>query len=70
MKKLPPITAIDIQEAFDHPNLKVFTDNKKLLVELEQKNWFQRNLLLMSSGTFNGLDFKEITERLEVKSEE
>lgn len=55
MKRLPPITAQDIQDAFEHPNLNVFTDREKFRAYLSQQDWEDKNLLLMSSGTFNGL---------------
>ncbi len=61
MKKLPPITAADIQKAFAHPNLSVITnDNQKLVSSLKRFKWEEKNLLLMSSGTFGGLDLKKL----------
>ena len=35
----------------------VFTDKEALETYLKTQNWFQTNLLLMSSGTFGGMDF-------------
>ncbi len=60
MKKLPPFTENDIQTAFQHPNLKVFTTKEALLSFLETERWQDRNLLMMSSGTFDGLDFEHL----------
>ncbi|MEM1319758.1 MAG: Mur ligase family protein [Bacteroidota bacterium] len=55
MKRMPPISAQDIQTAFGHPNLQVITDKEALAAQLNQTDWTDRNLLLMSSGTFGGL---------------
>ena len=64
MKKLPPISKAEVQEAFAHPNLQVIKDNELLLQELRSKNWEDKNLLMMSSGTFGGFDLKAIAKEL------
>lgn len=64
MKKLPPISKDDIQTAFGHKNLKVFTNNTILAESLLAMNWKNHNLLLMSSGTFNGLDLKHLSAKM------
>ena len=64
MKKLPLITSEDIQSAFAHKNLKVFTNNEALSDELKGMNWIESNLLLMSSGTFNGLNLAQLSASL------
>lgn len=64
MKKMPPIAPEEIQEAFGHPNLRVFTTAADLEHFLRKNNWQGRNLLLMSSGTFGGLDTNSIAEAL------
>ncbi len=56
-KKLPAITPEDIKVHFNNPNLNVFTDNESLKTFLLTQSWQNANLLMMSSGTFNGLDF-------------
>lgn len=65
MKKLPPISLEEVQAAFDHPNLKVINDNQEMVKTLEAMSWNQQNLLLMSSGTFGGLDLPTMVEGLE-----
>ncbi len=63
MKKLPPISVKDVEKAFDHPNLKVIVNNNKTLVSsLKRYKWLDKNLLLMSSGTFGGLDLKALAK--------
>ena len=64
MKKLPPISANDIKENFNHPNLFVFTKTEKFVEFLSQQNWRSKNLLLMSSGTFDGLNYPEFAKTI------
>ncbi|WP_306416727.1 hypothetical protein [Fulvivirga maritima] len=63
-KKLEPISKKDIKEAFDERNLKVFTDINKLLAYLRDQNWKDKNLLMMSSGTFNQVDYEALATEL------
>lgn len=63
-KKLTPIEPQDIIEAFGNPNLKVFTDNQALRAFLLAQNWNNTNLLLMSSGTYDGLNIPEIAKEI------
>lgn len=61
MKKLPPIEVEDVENAFFHPNLTVFTDMKALEVQLQKD--FKRldtNVLMMSSGNWGGLDLVKL----------
>jgi len=55
-KRLPPLSAGQVAEAFQRPDLRVFTDSGELLAFLRAQAWADTNLLLMSSGTFDGLD--------------
>ncbi len=61
-KKLPAITPEDIKVHFNNSNLHVFTDNDSLKNFLLSQSWRNANLLMMSSGTFNGLDFNELSK--------
>jgi UDP-N-acetylmuramate: L-alanyl-gamma-D-glutamyl-meso-diaminopimelate ligase len=63
-KKLPAITPEDIKVHFNNPNLQVFTDNESLKTFLLAQRWRGSNLLMMSSGTFNGLDFNELAKTI------
>jgi UDP-N-acetylmuramate: L-alanyl-gamma-D-glutamyl-meso-diaminopimelate ligase len=63
-KKLPAISVEEIKAAFGTPHLEVFTDNESLKAYLLTKRWRDSNLLMMSSGTFNGLDFAEISNQI------
>ncbi|QNE39774.1 peptidoglycan synthetase [Hymenobacter sp. NBH84] len=55
-KRLPALPPEAVQQAFQRPNLQVFTDSKALADFLHQQNWQNTNLLMMTSGTFDGLD--------------
>ena len=61
-KKLEHITTQQVHTAFNREDLLVFTDAKKLEKYLKSLNWENQNLLMMSSGTFEGMEFKEIVE--------
>ena len=55
-KKLPSIEPQEVIQGFANPNVEVFTDSKLLIQELESINWNNKNLLLMTSGNFDGVD--------------
>ncbi|MDQ2793335.1 MAG: Mur ligase family protein [Bacteroidota bacterium] len=55
-KRLPPLAAATVAEAFQRPDLKVITNSAELAAFLREQAWDNTNLLLMSSGTFDGLD--------------
>ena len=56
-KKLELITKQQVHSAFNREDLLVFTDTKKLEDYLTTLNWNNQNLLMMSSGTFDGMKF-------------
>ncbi len=64
MKRMPMITPDEIKKAFGDENLMVFTDAKALKEFLMSQNWFQTNLLMMSSGTFGGIDLVELSNEV------
>jgi UDP-N-acetylmuramate: L-alanyl-gamma-D-glutamyl-meso-diaminopimelate ligase len=64
LKKLPPITAQQVKEGFDNKRLEVFTDSKLLMQSLLQETWHQKNLLMMSSGNFDGLNLDELAKKI------
>ena len=63
-KKLTPITKTQVFNCFKRSDLRVFTNTKDLIRELKQKKWKNTNLLLMSSGNFDGVDFNELANEL------
>jgi UDP-N-acetylmuramate: L-alanyl-gamma-D-glutamyl-meso-diaminopimelate ligase len=44
--------------------VQVYNDSKMLIEELQKENWENTNLLMMSSGNFNGLKFEELSEMI------
>lgn len=63
-KKLEMLSSDFVRECFANPNLSVFTDSSKMLQELYLQQWRNSNLLLMSSGNFDGLDFAAVAEKI------
>lgn len=55
-KSLPSIDEESIKKAFNFDDLKVFTDSSALEKYLMDLNWREKNLLMMSSGNFGGID--------------
>jgi len=53
-----------IQNYFKHPSLKVIRDSATLASELIHKSWQDANLLVMSSGTFDELDLKDLATKM------
>jgi len=63
-KKLAPISPEQVKEAFGNPHLEVYTDADQLFEMLRKIKWSSRNLLLMSSGNFDGVDINAFGEAL------
>ncbi len=55
-KRLPEISVADVETAFNHPGLKVFTDPEGFRNYLQHIQLKHANLLLMSSGNLAGID--------------
>ncbi|WP_373512500.1 UDP-N-acetylmuramate--L-alanine ligase [Persicitalea sp.] len=63
-KRLEPISEEDIRTAFKRNDLQIFTDPTALQAFLQNQNWPNTNLLMMSSGTFGGLDLKALAQSI------
>ena len=63
-KKLPPISSGQIKTAFRKEGLMVYSDIGKLMEDLQGDDWTGCNLLIMTSGNFDGQDMKELTSRI------
>ncbi|MDR2037691.1 MAG: Mur ligase domain-containing protein [Bacteroidales bacterium] len=59
-KKLSLFTEDAVYHSFGTPNIKVFTDSKLLLQQIKKTDWSDKNLLIMTSGNFNGVDFSQL----------
>lgn len=60
MKGLPMLTKEAVKTAFQRPDLLVFTEKEELIDLIKNMEQKSNTLLLMSSGTFNGLSNKDI----------
>ena len=67
-KKLTPITKNDVRDAFGTKNVEVFTESEALKEAISrQLSAISRQgvaLLMMSSGTFDGIDVKEFAKEI------
>ena len=64
LKKLPNLDPQQVQAAFANPNVRVFTDSALMVEELRRMDWKDANLLMMSSGNFDGIDFNQLADEL------
>ncbi len=63
-KNLEVFTEADIKTAFGNNALTVFDDPQKLEAFLTGQSWNNKNLLMMSSGNFAGLNIKSLTDKI------
>lgn len=63
-KRLTPITKEEVRDAFGTKNVEVFTESEALQEQLKELNYTNTALLMMSSGTFDGIDVKEFATQL------
>ncbi len=59
-KKLPEISPGQVKEAFRKKGLMVYTDADKLMKCLIEDNWTDCNLLIMTSGNFDGQNLESL----------
>jgi len=63
-KRLTPITKEEVREAFGTKNVEVFTESAALQERLKGISYTNTALLMMSSGTFDGVDVKDFACKL------
>jgi UDP-N-acetylmuramate: L-alanyl-gamma-D-glutamyl-meso-diaminopimelate ligase len=63
-KKLAAITEQQVKEAFARKDLIVMTYSGNVTSHLKKINWQNANLLMMSSGNFDGIDFSQLADEL------
>lgn len=63
-KKLKPISESIIMNAFNNHRIKVYTDAISLQKDLFLSSSSQAVFLIMSSGNFDGMDMKDLAEKL------
>ena len=63
LKKLPPLDPEEVKKAFGG-NVEVFTDSAAMVAKVKVMEWKNANLLMMSSGNFDGIDFAALAEEI------
>lgn len=63
-KNLAMLSPEEVKKAFGRDDLKVITDSQVLQDLLQGRDWKNTNLLMMSSGTFGGMDLKAFAKEL------
>lgn len=63
-KKLRPVSPEEVKEAFHSENVEVFTDSGQLMTQLKSLPNSNTVFLMMSSGTFDGVDIKKLAEEM------
>lgn len=63
LKRLPELTAEEVKAAFSDDRLNIYNDSAKMKEDLLGIDYHNKNLLLMSSGNFDGLDMEELAEK-------
>jgi UDP-N-acetylmuramate: L-alanyl-gamma-D-glutamyl-meso-diaminopimelate ligase len=67
-KKLNALTDDMIKNAFNRNDILVFTESTKLMEYLQAITWKDTNLLMMSSGTFDGVDIDDLGKKIVAQS--
>lgn len=63
-KQLTPITAQEVRQAFGSSNVEVFTDSQAMQARLQSMDYKNTALLMMTSGTFDGIDIPAFAKQL------
>jgi len=63
-KRLGLLTKQDVARAFGGENVTVFENAKDLIAELKKMDWKEKNLLMMSSGTFQKTNYSDLAQAL------
>jgi len=61
LKRLPFFNTEDVSKAFERDDIHVFNESSKLSDFLLARSWKNANLLMMSSGNFDGIDLKALS---------
>ncbi|MGE0079025.1 MAG: UDP-N-acetylmuramate--L-alanine ligase [Bacteroidales bacterium] len=67
-KRLPAISIEEVRNGFGQQNLDVKTDSATLITQLHEMNWENKNLLIMTSGNFSGVNLQELSDKIVNKS--
>jgi UDP-N-acetylmuramate: L-alanyl-gamma-D-glutamyl-meso-diaminopimelate ligase len=64
IKKLPDLSPEEVKVGFANDRLEIFHNSARLRERLEMEKWENKNLLMMSSGDFDGMDFVSLSETI------
>lgn len=64
LKRMPPLPETAVVKGFDKPGLKVFTDKNTLADFLLNQDYSNTNLLLMSSGNYDGTNVAALAKQV------
>lgn len=63
-KRLLAISADEVKVGFGKSSLEVFTNSSDLVALLKQIDWKNKNLLIMTSGNFSGVNLQELANNI------
>ncbi len=63
-KNMEMLSAAEVKQAFNNQDITVFEDAAKLEAFLLQQSWKNKNLLMMSSGNFGGIDIHKLADKV------
>jgi UDP-N-acetylmuramate: L-alanyl-gamma-D-glutamyl-meso-diaminopimelate ligase len=64
IKKLTAISPEQVASHFNKKGIQVFTNSQEMVAALKKTSWENANLLLMSSGNFDGISFEQLADSL------
>ncbi len=64
LKRLPELHTEKIKDYFNRNDLQVFNNKDKLRKYLLNIYWNKKNLLMMSSGSFDNMDLKQVADKI------
>lgn len=63
-KKMPVLKEAFVKEAFRNDRLNIFTDKESLQAFLLKQDWNNKNLLLMTSGNYAGMNIEDLSKQI------
>jgi UDP-N-acetylmuramate: L-alanyl-gamma-D-glutamyl-meso-diaminopimelate ligase len=63
LKKLPDLDPEEVKAAFGG-NVEVYIDSSAMVERVKSMDWNNANLLMMSSGNFDGIDFNQLANEI------
>ncbi len=64
LKRLPMLNEEDIRNGFDREDVLIITDQSELGRKLAEQSYLNTNMLLMSSGDYDGWDMDEFVKKM------